>query len=185
MSNRSPEMNDSDDPDTLAREAEIITAITAATINIISNRRSLAKGVVRNEVRFGWTNAIVLSKRMTGTLLRRERQLMVMLRSFIELDGDEPSIGPNHFAIALCATVLEPAKSKLIRQLRHRMCDGKARPIFGNIPNSAVNDWFSPSETHHRGASGRSTNGLTLCSTLVRHLSSPCFYWGQLLVRNL
>jgi hypothetical protein len=59
-------MKDSDCPDILAREAEIIIAATAAAINISSNRRSLAKGVLRDQVRIGCTNAIVLKGCMTG-----------------------------------------------------------------------------------------------------------------------
>jgi hypothetical protein len=39
-------MIDSDDPDIFAREAEIITAATAAAINISSNRRSLSKSAL-------------------------------------------------------------------------------------------------------------------------------------------
>ena len=106
---------------------------------------------------------------MTGFSLCA-KALRPMSRSFRELDGDKPPIGPDHFAIAICTTVLEPTKCKLMRQLRHRMRNGETRSIFGNIPNPAAHEWFSPSETHCCGASGRSTNGLPLFLTLVKHL---------------
>jgi hypothetical protein len=163
-------MKDSDCPDILAREAEIIIAATAAAINISSNRRSLAKGVLRDQVRIGCTNAIVLKVCMTGTFLMHDRKLKGTSRSCCKLDGNKPPVGPDHFAIALCTTVLEPAKSKLTRQLGHGMRNGKARSIFGNIKNLAIHQWLSPSETHRCGASGRSTNGLPLFLTLVKHL---------------
>jgi hypothetical protein len=126
-------MKDSDGPDSLEREAEIIIAATAAALNISSNRRSLAKGVLRDQVRIGCTNAIVRKGCMTGTFLMHDRELKGMSRACRKLDGNKTPVGPDHFAIALCTTVLEPTKSKLTRQLRHGMRNGKARSIFGNI----------------------------------------------------
>jgi hypothetical protein len=165
-------MNDSDGPDILAREAEIIIAATAAAINISSNRRSLSKRVLRGEVHLGRTDTIVVKGCMTGLFLMRESKLRPISRSFREPDGDKPPVGPDHFAIALCTTVLEPTKGKLMWQLRHRMCNGETRSIFGNIPNPAVHGWLPPSETHRCGASGRTANSLPLFSTLVKHCCS-------------
>jgi hypothetical protein len=163
-------MKDSDCPDILAREAEIVIAATAAAINISSNRRSLAKGVPPDQMRIGCTNAIALKGCMTGTFLMHDRKWKSMSRPFRKLDGNKPPVGPDHFAIALCTAVLEPTKSKLTRQLRHGMRNGKARSIFGNIQNPAIHERLFPSETHRCGASGRSTNGLPLFLTLVKHL---------------